>query len=64
MMWMNQIMQQRGLMPPTVVNLAPTLTPSQVPTPTFVSKIENYEPVTAIKELGEEETQKHPRAIG
>lgn len=38
-------------MPPTVVNLAPTLTPSQVPTPTFVSKIENYEPVTAIKRI-------------
>lgn len=39
-------------MPPTVVNPAPTLNLSQVPTPAFVSKIENRELVTTTQRIG------------
>lgn len=47
-MWMSQIMQQRGLTPPMAMDPTPTITPSQIPTPIFNLEIENHDQATTI----------------
>lgn len=47
MMWMSQIMQQRGLTPSMTTNQMPVTTSSHAPTPMFVLEAKNLEPITA-----------------